>query len=320
MPLKLPENASAVFDQGGQYNVDNSTILTYGLQGVTSAKLKEACEEATESYAKKVLGWPSGRIAKPDLFEAATKSSFNDIGQCVEHFVEHLQKLYESTTDKLLSTFPHAFAVFSKDHPSDATLVVAYEDNGWSLGQCLIAVDTQLGQTVDSLRMGDLSGEDILEQHPSPTDKEPKQQVDKYAFAFFSTGAEAALPIPALIDPATDRVQPSEATLDLISDPKNSQFLMSRGRMLELFPLICRDDEKRGWRTKGMKLHKKVFICCDNDAPKEKGVLIVRMHWDGDTAREDAALKKIGSEAEVQETRVSVKEALAKAREIAGQT
>lgn len=110
---------------------------------------------------------------------------------------------------------------------------------------------------------------------------------------------------------------PSEATLALIADPANSHFFMSRRRMLELFPVICRDDESRGWRTLGRKLPKRVFICCDNDDPEEKGVLVVRMDWNGNIAQVDSALQKAESEAVLQETRVPVEGALAKARIIA---
>ncbi|KAJ3472433.1 hypothetical protein NLG97_g10992 [Lecanicillium saksenae] len=94
---------------------------------------------------------------------------------------------------------------------------------------------------------------------------------------------------------------------------------MSRPRMLELFPLICRDDDERGWRTKGRTLNKRVFICCDNDRPCEGGVLVMRTDWDGDVQKDHAALRRAGAEANVQETRVGVKEALAKAREVAGE-
>lgn len=96
---------------------------------------------------------------------------------------------------------------------------------------------------------------------------------DTRVFAVFSTRLRLALPVTALIDPATRRVLLSEATLALIADPANSHFFMSRRRMLELFPVICRDDESRGWRTLGRKLHKRVFICCDNDNPERKGCL-----------------------------------------------
>jgi len=66
-----------------------------------------------------------------------------------------------------------------------------------------------------------------------------------------------------------------------------------------------------------MQLHKKVFICCDSDEPGKKGVLVVQMDWDGDVERDDDELKKIGNDAKCEETRVGVKEALAKAREMA---
>lgn len=44
------------------------------------------------------------------------------------------------------------------------------------------------------------------------------------------------------------------------------------------------------------------FICCDNDRPEAKGLLVMQMEWDGNTAK-------------VHQKRVEVKEALEKARE-----
>lgn len=66
-----------------------------------------------------------------------------------------------------------------------------------------------------------------------------------------------------------------------------------------------------------MKLHKKVFICCDNDKPEEKGVLATQMEWDDYTEKGDKELMNAEKMAKVHETRAEIKEALAKAREIA---
>ncbi|KAJ5512299.1 hypothetical protein N7463_001851 [Penicillium fimorum] len=126
------------------------------------------------------------------------------------------------------------------------------------------------------------------------------QPTVKWAFAISSTGFASALPLPALFHPSTDEVQPSEAVLDLIGDPEMSRLQMSWERMKHLFPVICRDDECQGWRTNGMKLNKKVFICCDNDKPEEKGVLVVKIKWDGDTEKDDTELKNVGATAKVQ--------------------
>lgn len=328
MSIDSPPDASDVFDRGNQYAVEDGKLLGYGLKGVTTAMVQDICNQATESYAKEILNWPNGRLAKPDIFSPVDEGTFEDLGECTKHFVKYLRDLFESSPPKQIPTYPHAFIAVSKDEaPHNATLVLAYKARGlWQLEHRSVAVKVELGQSVDGLRMGDETAKDLLNRYASDGPANTTEQrrgdsdsrsTDKWAFAVFSTGLLSALPLPALIDPSTDEVQPSEATLDLIGDPETSRFQMSWERMKELFPVVCRDDERRGWRTNGMKLHKKVFICCDNDKPEEKGVLVMQLEWDGDTEKDDQELKNVGKAAKVHETRVGVKEALTKAREIA---
>lgn len=183
-------------------------------------------------------------------------------------------------------------------------------------------METELALTVKSLRMGDVFERDVLDQWPlaGPEDESSSSQSDpgpatKWAFAVFGTGLESALPLLGLIYPLTDESdhQPSAAAVDLIVDPETNWYQMSRERMNQLFLVICRDDERRGWRTKGMRLHRREFICCDNDKPKEKGVLVMQMEWDG----KDEVLQTIGTTAKVHEIRVEAEAALAKAYEMA---
>lgn len=325
MSIGLPDNASEVFNRSCSFNVDNSAILAYSLAEVTSKSLNKICDRATESYARNVLNWPNGRLAKPNIFAAASQVELKDVEQCAKHFVQHLHTLYQSEPCKELPIYPFAFIVISKaDLPENAIAVLAYQENEvWRLGKRLIPIETRLGLSLESLRMGDISQQDIMNEFRGTEPRIPQERADepptkdKRVFAVFSTGLKSALPMPALIDPTTDKVQPSETTLDLIADPENSHFYMSRQRMLELFPIICRDDERRGWRTKGRKLHKNVFICCDNDNPEQKGVVVISMDWDGETDQNNETLKKVGSEAPLTEIRVGVKEALLKAREVA---
>lgn len=156
------------------------------------------------------------------------------------------------------------------------------------------------------------------EDESSSPESEPGP-ANKPAFAVFSPGLAAALPLLSLIDPCTDEDdhQPSTATIDLIGDTETNRYKMSKKRMKQLFPVICRDDEHRNWRTKGMHLHGRVFICCDNDQPKDQGVLVMQMEWDEGIERDEKALQTIGTNAVVHELRVEVEAALAKAYQIA---
>lgn len=333
--IELPPDASDVLDQGTQYALDDGKVFAYGLKDVTTDVVQETCNLATESYAKEILNWPNGRLAKPDIF-SPVEGTFENLGDCTKHFVRHLRNLFKSSPPKQVPIYPYAFIAVSRVEISrNLALILAYKSKShglWQLEHRSVPVKVELGQSADSLRMGDEITEDILDRYACDDDHKglaKKSEQDsgnysnsqstdmKWAFAIFSTGLASALPVPPLIDPSTDKVQPSEATLDLIGDPETSRFQMPRERMKQLFPVICRDDERRGWRTNGMELHKKVLICCDNDKPQEEGVLVSRMEWDGNTNKDDEELKHVGLAAQVHETRVKVTEALAKAREIA---
>lgn len=86
--------------------------------------------------------------------------------------------------------------------------------------------------------MGDMTTKDVLDRYVGDGQKKPTDQhygdsddfrpPDKWAFAVFSTSLTSALPLPTLIDPSTDEVRPSETMLDLIGDPKTSQFQIFR--------------------------------------------------------------------------------------------
>ena len=329
MSIESPPDARVLFEHGTQYAVDDGKVFGYGLKDVTTAMVQEACNQATESYAKQILKWPNGRLAKPDIFSPVyDEGVFDNLSDCTKHFLKHLRGLFKSSPSKQIPTYPYAFiAVSNNEMPSNVTLVLAYKTHDlWQLKHRSIPVEVELGQSVESLRMGDETTKDVLDRSAcnSPTKmttqgcgEAESQLTNKWAFAVFSTGLASALLLPTLIDPSTDEVQPSEATLDLIGDPETSRFQMSRERMKQLFPVLCQDDECRGWRTNGMNLHKNIFICCDNDKPEEKGVLIMQMEWDSNTEKDKNELKDAGKTAKVHEARVEVKEALSKARETA---
>ncbi|KAL6922253.1 hypothetical protein ACHAP8_003725 [Fusarium lateritium] len=331
MNLKLPLDASELFEKAWtQHSSDIAEVLAYGLNNTTAEAIQQTCDKATETYAKEVLNWPHGRLAKPDIFKVATSDSqFRDLGDCTEAFVSQLRDILHSSPPKALPVFPFAFiAVDTNESQTFESVIVilAYKAQGnWRLGHCSIPIHLELGQEIESLRMGDITAQDILDQYSDP--KQPREWKDHnhnpspntngWAFALFSTGIKGALPLEAMIDPATDKAQPSEATLYLVADPENSQFKMSKQRMIELFPVIARDDRRRSWRTNNMRLHNKVFIYCDNDKPKENGIIVVRAEWDGDIDRNDEELKEAFGKAKIQDYRVPAAKALEKACELA---
>lgn len=91
MEIQLPPNAIQVFNKGyNGFSVDLGLIFAYRLGTVTAAMVEEICEQVTTSYAKKVLNWPKGRLAKPDIFKAVDEGPFEDLDACCEHFIRYL--------------------------------------------------------------------------------------------------------------------------------------------------------------------------------------------------------------------------------------
>jgi hypothetical protein len=119
--------------------------------------------------------------------------------------------------------------------------------------------------------------------------------------------------LPAWIDASTDSVHPTKASVDLIGNPKDSRLQMKWEGVKALFPIACRDTKK----ADGMKMHRHIFICCDNDDPHNEGLLLINVDWDENVDRSGAELGAVGKQLEHTETRVQLSECLQKARGMA---
>ena len=122
---------------------------------------------------RKILNWPNGRLAKPDIFEVHTgDGKLKGLDDCIELFVNLIRKALDSTPQapagnpaEELPMYPHAFIILDGQNDGYVTLVLACEsEEGWKVEQCLVPVDFELGMTVESLRMGDITEEDVLVQ------------------------------------------------------------------------------------------------------------------------------------------------------------
>jgi len=168
MSLELPPQAHDIFDKAGQYALEDSKFSAYGLESVTKDHVKEVCDRATESYARKELHWPRSRIAKPTiLVQVGDGGPFKDLGSCIEDFVKRLRRMFGSSPPKQLPTYPLGFVAFSSGSARDkATIVLAHHaDDVWLLDYCLVSVDVQLASSLDSLRMGNVTADDILNRY-----------------------------------------------------------------------------------------------------------------------------------------------------------
>lgn len=166
MAINTVEDAD-LFEKGNHYYLDNAEVLVYGLNDATTLAVQHVCDNATESYARKILNWPNGRLEKPHVFRVdAQDGRLQNVDDCKRRFVNQLRELFQSSPPYDLPIYPHAFVVVSMDKvQSDktVTLVVLYESDGqWKIGHCPVLIQVELGLTVESLRMGDITEEDVL--------------------------------------------------------------------------------------------------------------------------------------------------------------
>ncbi|SPJ72215.1 uncharacterized protein FTOL_01943 [Fusarium torulosum] len=165
----IVKEAAYLFEKGNYYSLDNAEMLVYGLNDATTLAVQQVCDNATESYARKILNWPNGRPDKPDIFKVDAESGkLQDVDECIKQFACYLHKLFQPSPPYDLPIYPHAFVVVDMQKVQSnetVTLVVAYEsDEEWKMGHCSVPVQVDLGLTVESLRMGDITEEDVLNQ------------------------------------------------------------------------------------------------------------------------------------------------------------
>ena len=169
----VKDNYSILFEKSLHYALDNAPIIAFPANGTTASAAQKICDEATESYARKILNWPNGRLAKSDIFEIHTgDEKLEGLDDCVELFVDLLQKTLDSAPEppaqnpaEELSMYPHAFVIVDGRNDGLVTFAVACEtEGGWKIEHCLVPVDVELGTTVESLRFGDITEEEVIDQ------------------------------------------------------------------------------------------------------------------------------------------------------------
>lgn len=158
-----------LFEKGNHYYLDNAKVLVYGLNDATTLAVQHVCDIATESYASKILNWPNGRLEKPHIFRVYSQDErLQNVDDCKHRFVKQLRELFQSSPPYDLPIYPHAFVVVGMEKVQSAetvTLVVVREADGqWKIRHCPVPIQVELGLTVESLRMGDITEEDVLNQ------------------------------------------------------------------------------------------------------------------------------------------------------------
>ncbi|KAF9765434.1 hypothetical protein IL306_002279 [Fusarium sp. DS 682] len=166
---KITQEASDLLEKGNQHAVESSIVLTYGLHDVTPQDVQKACNIATEIYAKKILNWPNGRLDKPEIFKVESQDEeLKDLDDFFSRFGSQLHDVFEASPHKDLPTYPHAFVVMDENCLKDdatATLVLAHKPvDDWRVQHCSVPIDVELGLAVESLRFGDMTEMDTLDQ------------------------------------------------------------------------------------------------------------------------------------------------------------
>lgn len=165
----LPSRSAVDFFQRcGDYAVDDGIVLVYHLADIHANDALKRCAHAEESYARKVLNWPKGRLAKPTIFDQTTTISEN-LEICAAHFIHRLGQLLEQASpdrQKTLPVYPFAFIFVDQEPPGEkvtVVLAVANEQSGdWRLYPCRIPIEVELGSQLDSLRMCDVTAQDLV--------------------------------------------------------------------------------------------------------------------------------------------------------------
>ncbi|KAG5794290.1 hypothetical protein H9Q69_006642 [Fusarium xylarioides] len=163
------EQASHLFEKGNHHALENSTVLVYGLHDVTTEDVQKACDVATETYAKKILNWPNGRLEKPKILKIESHDEqLRDSNDCFERFVGYMQDVFETSPPKDLPIYPHAFVVMDGsclEKDATAIVVLAHKpEDEWRVGHCHVPIEVELGLAVETLRLGDVAETDMLDQ------------------------------------------------------------------------------------------------------------------------------------------------------------
>ncbi|KAF5582555.1 hypothetical protein FPANT_8486 [Fusarium pseudoanthophilum] len=154
--------------KGNGHALENSIVLVYGLHGVMSQVVHRECEIATETFAKKMLNWPNGRLEKPEIFKVESHDGqLRDSNDCFERFIGHLHDVFEVSPPKDLPVYTHAFVIMDGsclENYATAMLVLAHKpEDEWRVGHCHVPIEVELGLVVESLRLGDVTETDVLD-------------------------------------------------------------------------------------------------------------------------------------------------------------
>ncbi|KAI3577613.1 hypothetical protein IWW34DRAFT_745181 [Fusarium oxysporum f. sp. albedinis] len=169
MTQTTSQQTSHLFEKGNYHSLENSAVLAYGLQDVTTKDVQKACDVATETYAREILNWPNGLLDKRNIFKAEKHDKkLKNLDDFIQLFVDRLNNVFEASPPKDLPIYPHAFVVITENwsqNNANSTLVLAHKPKDrWMIQHCLVPIHVELGLAVGSLRFGDVTEADMLNQ------------------------------------------------------------------------------------------------------------------------------------------------------------
>lgn len=214
-------------------------------------------------------------------------------------------------------------------HPT--LFIVAQHEDYEKNGVLLVNLDTDMKCSVDTCRMkvskalsagmnlmiGNMDWEDFKEDElpsarPASVGESSSAQIrqtifqqaaqsstPQYVFGVYTTAGADMTALRGLLEPDWREKAPKRHLCESIGS--YTDYADPWEELIKHHPWNCR---------RNPRLHRQWLICADEKDPKEKGVLLVRIDWDGDSSRDPDELLRLGLGLKVKTERVLVEGAI----------
>ena len=304
LDLNLPAQAPLESFQKESHNTDQIAVYTLvdlgqsGIQGLLKALTRN-----DDDMFKNVC-----RLPPKYNFEGATLKNV---------YGYHLKLAGERTHHPTLFIVAH-----HEDHEKNGVLLVNLNrDLKCTIDTCRIEASEVLSAAMN-LMIANMDWEDFKkEELPLPAESAganasgtavPSNQADSqrqaqllsappYIFGVYTTAGANMTEIRGLLEPGWSEKPPKTWLCETIGS--YTKFPKPWDRLIKYHPWNCHRNKR---------MHRQWFICADEQDPKEKGVILVHMDWDGNIERDPNKLLEIGPNVDVTTERSEVENAMAR--------
>jgi hypothetical protein len=137
--------------------------------------------------------------------------------------------------------------------------------------------------------------------HPAGSQQQGQSSSRHHTFGAYTTAGANMTAIRGLLEPDWRDKAPKAHLCESIGSYTNYPDPWSQ--LVKAHPWNCR---------RNARIHRQWLICADKEDPKEQGVLLVHIDWDGNIDRDPDELLKIGPGVEVKTERCAVESAIAR--------